>query len=203
MVVGWEVLLILLVPLGVWILSSIFKGEDQQPRSGTRANMEEKPQRRPVTDLDRFLEEARRRREAAQGGAPKAVVPARPQPKPIAAREQRPAPERKPASAAQPRPALRAPQPSRQPILLEAVPEVQVVARAPVPRAEAPTIPASPPAMPPPPPPVAVVPRVVTPVKLSPALARVTQMLSSPQAAAAAIVLREIFERPLCQRRRR
>src|SRR5262245_43473698 len=110
---GWELLLIILVPLGVWFLSTVFKGEDDRP--GNRPPREAKPQqqRRPVSDLDRFLEEARRRREAAEQRRPQPE--ARPEPRPEARPEPRPAPReqrpirpnfpqrRRPAESAPPR----------------------------------------------------------------------------------------------------
>src|SRR5436190_7348054 len=102
---GWEVLLILLVPVGVWVLSTLLRGEEKQPPRGrTPAGGPHPAQRRPVTDLDRFLEEARRRREAAErrprdtGTEPPPLPMPRPAP-PVAARPApppRPIPERRP-----------------------------------------------------------------------------------------------------------
>src|SRR5579872_5684220 len=65
----WEVLIIPLIALGVWILGTIFRTEEEKAKGRPRRPGEgggRSPQRRPTTELDRFLEEARRRREAAE-----------------------------------------------------------------------------------------------------------------------------------------
>jgi hypothetical protein len=65
----WEILVIPLIAFGVWILGSIFRGAEEAAKERARRRPGEdgpaKP-RRGGTDLDRFLEEARRRREAAE-----------------------------------------------------------------------------------------------------------------------------------------
>ncbi len=61
----WIVFVI--IGFGIWILVTLFrKAEEERQR-----NLQRPPggARRPVTDLDRFLEEARRRKEG-QGRAP-------------------------------------------------------------------------------------------------------------------------------------
>jgi hypothetical protein len=200
---GLEFILILLVPLGVWILSSIFKSEDDRP--GNRGAPGSRPpvQRRPVTDLERFLEEARRRREAA-GGRPQPSVEAPQRPAPQ--RERRPAPimeQRQPRAQQQPRRRQvesPAPRTNRPPVLLEAVPEVQPVVRAEAVRVDV-AVPASVPAALQVAEPVAP-PRPTARASTSPALRHLAALLRSPQAAGTAIVLREVFDQPLCRRRR-
>ncbi|HTU21693.1 MAG TPA: hypothetical protein VMG10_26890 [Gemmataceae bacterium] len=175
----WEILIIPLIALGVWILSTVFKtGEDDKMKKGIR-----RPggvpgrgsARRPVTDLDRFLEDARRRREAEErpwlpSSAPAPARPTRP--------PQRPAPPRE-----MPRAAVPVVRRADVPI---AAPVVPVVAAVPTREAS-------------PPPPAPPKPRETPP---SPILKQVRSLLSKPQTAGAAFVLREIFDRPLSMRRR-
>jgi hypothetical protein len=203
---GLEFILILLVPLGVWILSSIFKSDDERP-AGRAANGNRSPvQRRPVTDLERFLEEARRRREMAGGRQQASPEPPRPAPQ----RERRPTPLPEQRQRVPQQPPRRrqvegpAPRTNRPPVLLEAVPEalpvVTPVARGEAVRVEATVEPvasaaAMPVAAPTPPRPA---PRITT----SPAVRHLAALLRSPQTAGTAIVLREVFDQPLCRRRR-
>jgi hypothetical protein len=224
---GFEVFLILLVPLGVWILSSVFKSEDERPGSRQGNGSRPTAQRRPVTDLERFLEEARRRRESAdKRQQPEGEAPARPAP----SREVRPSSgsERRPARTPPPPPQPRrrqvegpAPRSNRPPVLLEAVPDSSTVVLTPriePPRPEprrveplrplpaepsrsmpvpapTPVVSAAPPL--PPAPPVAGS-RTAPP----PAVAQLVELLRSPRSAATAIILREVFDQPLCRRRR-
>src|SRR6516165_10363234 len=75
----WEILIIPLIALGVWIIGTLFKSEDEKTKKGIRSrnNLPARaPGRRPVTtDLDRFLEEARRRRESEERPKPPPVPP--------------------------------------------------------------------------------------------------------------------------------
>src|SRR5947209_4681140 len=109
----WEILIIPLIAVGVWLLGTIFRGvEEERQKARPRRPGEGGPMRRPVTDLDRFLEEARRRREAAEERSnpqgpvwaqilepspappPEAVEPAPPRPrKPRPARSERQPPK--------------------------------------------------------------------------------------------------------------
>jgi hypothetical protein len=213
---GWEVVLILLVPLGVWILSTVFKGEDDRP--GVRpAGGRPTAQRRPATDksdLERFLEEARRRRELAEKRQqPQAEKPVRPEPerKPLPV----PAPERRPARAPTPprRRQVEAPtaRATRPPVLLQPVPDALPVFL-PVQRVETPRVepqPAEPVVLPVPtaatialdplPPPTRGV-----GVKTAPSqtLTQLAALLASPRTAGTAMILREVFDRPLSRRGR-
>src|SRR5437764_10509315 len=79
-----EVLIIPLIALVVWILQYIFRGpEDNKPGNRARpgqARPGARPQqRRPVTDLDRYLEETRRRRQQEES-RPVVVAEAVPEP---------------------------------------------------------------------------------------------------------------------------
>lgn len=184
----WEILIIPLIALGVWIIGTLFKSEDDKAKRAMRGrgvSSGRAPTRRPVTDLDRFLEEARRRRETE----------VRPQPPPA------PPPTRAPVA----RPPLRE-RPSRpRETPRSAVPALrkeEVVVAVPARPAATPAL-AEPVSPPPPRPLEAPAPPSTTPVPRSaPVVQQVRALLSKPQTAGAAFVLREIFDRPLCKRRR-
>jgi hypothetical protein len=174
----WEILIVPLIALGVWILGTLFRSEDEKIKKGPRRPGSSAPRtsgRRPVTNLEQFLEEARRRREAEE----RAKAPPPPPPparSPLRERPSRPA--QKPA-------VRRAEVPVAVPVArlvapTEAIDVVEVVSASPPP---APTTTREP--------------------QLSPMVQQVRSLLSKPQTAATAFMLREIFDRPLCQRRRR
>ncbi len=181
----WPVLVIALIPVAVWILATIFRGveeanEKNRPRPrGDGAQV--KVPRRPSGELDRFLEEARRRRDPAQ-------KPRRePTPAEAALPERVPPPVEKPA----PRPPARREEhrPRTRPrveIPIPAPPVVVVTTPAPAPE----------PVPPPPPPRLAAPPRPVSPVAK-----RLGAMLRDRDSLALAVILREVFDRPVSQRR--
>jgi hypothetical protein len=226
----WEVLIVPLIALGVWILGTLFRNEeDERARQRRRGNLEggvRVPPRRPVTDLDRFLEEARRRREAAErgrGGSPPAAAteappratrppwsperparegPRRPRPSPPTAPPRRPAAE-VPVAIPVPRPA--APQPAApaqaevvRVVRVEAAPVAAMPTAESVRRADSP-----PPAPPAPPQPTPATPHPSRGQAMTPILTQVVALLRSPQAAGTALVLREIFDQPRCRRSHR
>jgi hypothetical protein len=170
--VDWKVLIIGLIPLGVWILATIFRGiEDAREQEKPRPEPGERPlrtPRRPTSELDRFLEEARRRRDSSPKRPAEPVLEALPVPKPP---EPAPPPrvERRPAKPREPR---KAPEPAPQSVVL-------------------------PVELPPPPPAPARLPARGQP---SPALAKITAMLRDREVVATALALREIFDKPLSQR---
>jgi outer membrane biosynthesis protein TonB len=214
----WEVLIIPLIAIGVWVLSTIFKGvEDERQKERLRrgpGNQGGGPRpRRPVTDLDRFLEEARRRRQtAAQPRLAEPVQEVRPrpseqQPTPPPPRPVPVPPRAAPARTERPRPvrtqpAVRRvePAPTRRPIPMEPVTEVQPIPVV-VPVADRPEPTSQPAPSPSPAPPPAAPATVMQPQPASPALARLVGLLRSPQSAATAFVLREIIDEPKCKRR--
>jgi len=194
----WEILIIPLIALGVWILGTLFKGEDERLKKDVRrpGNFSGRaPARRPVTDLDRFLEEARLRREAEE----KRKTPPAPPPRPPIARPplgQRP-PRQRETSPRPARPPIRIEEvpvaiPTTGPVATSVVPEAVLVVPRPQPVAEMPSSPPSSPA-----------PTTTRDTRPSPILQQVRSLLSKPQTAGTAFVLREIFDRPLCMRRRR
>lgn len=185
----WEILIIPLIALGVWILGTLFKsGEDEKMKRGVRrpgSGAGRGPSRRPVTDLDRFLEEARRRREQEE----------RPKPPPARAPVARPPLRERPSRVSDTPPRV-APPVIRAPEIPVAVPVARPIEQ---PALVEPVVAATPTREAAPPPPPAPMPR---PAPTSPILQQVRSLLSKPQTAGTAFVLREIFDRPLCQRRR-
>jgi hypothetical protein len=187
----WEVLIIPLIALGVWIIGTLFKSEDDKtkkvvgrrplfpPQTGGRGGGRTPGRRAVVTDLDRFLEEARRHREPEErrkAPPPSRVPPARPPVREQPTRRQEPPPPATPLIVEEAVVALPAPRPVIPP------PAAEPVASPPSARAK----PSSP----------------APPTPSSPIAQQVRSLLSKPQTAATAFVLREIFDRPLCKRRR-
>jgi hypothetical protein len=198
----WEVLIIPLIALGVWILGTLFKGEEERAKKGVRrpGNLSGRaPTRRPVTDLDRFLEEARRRREAEEKR--KAPPPPPPPPPP------RPSSSRPPLSERPPRQRETSLRPARPTVRAEEIPMAIPVVRPAAPPVVAEVVVTAPRLQPvaelPPPSPPTPIPTLQRDVRPAPIPQQVRSLLSKPQTAGAAFVLREIFDRPLCQRRRR
>ena len=183
----WEVLIIPLIALGVWILGTLFKGEDDKTKKGARRpgmGSARPPGRRPTTDLDQFLEEARRRREVEERRKPP------PPPQPVRAPSARQPLRERPAQP-RPTPERELPAPRAR---IEEVPVAIPGARPSVPFEVAEDVRV---ALPPSPTPTTT--RDAPP---SPIVQQVRSLLSKPQSAGAAFALREIFDRPLCKRRR-
>jgi hypothetical protein len=64
---NWEFILVLLIPVGVWVLSSLFKGADADEANRPRRGPGQGGRPRAASDIDRFLEEInRRRKESAE-----------------------------------------------------------------------------------------------------------------------------------------
>jgi hypothetical protein len=208
---GWELILIVLVPLGVWILSNVFRGDDDRAGNKPQNARPAAASRRPVSDLDRFLEEARRRREAGERRPPpEASPPPRPEPRPVPPRETRPA--RSTASASRRPVQTASTRPNRPPVLLEPVPDasssmpsparLEMVGMEParvdssLPQTHLPMA-------------VALVAAPAAPrisadrANTSPTLTRLTELLRGPEAAGMAFALRAVFDPPLSRRQRR
>lgn len=197
----WVVLLLVMIVGVVWFLSNLFavrRDSEERPaervrRTPSRDPLGEQP-RRSANEMDRFLEEVRRRRQVAEQPekTPRARASAVDQPpreRPVP-RPQRPVsrpaepPRRQPERAATARPG-----PMAKPVAV-VVPsvierEAAVVDKMPELEKRPIVVPAT----------------VARPV--SPGLARITGLLHSPDMLQTAMVLREIFDAPLCKRRRR
>jgi hypothetical protein len=208
---GWEVWLALIVAAAVWILGHLLRqGGDDAGKRGPAGRPEGRPARpaappgrsQSSTELDRFLQEVARRKQAAEQQRTREPAPAPPR-RPVRPREEspdRPPRRRMPEAIPQVLPA----EPVRQRPSVERPLERVVPLVRPTPRAE---------------PPVAVVPvepaevvlpapavRLFPPARrdtVSPTLQKLAAMLRSRDDLRAGIVLREILQPPLCHRRRR
>jgi hypothetical protein len=65
---GWEVLVIPIIGVAVWIISTVIRSAEEAKRGGPPA-AKKRPEK--VTDLDRFLREVKRRREPSEGEEPR------------------------------------------------------------------------------------------------------------------------------------
>jgi hypothetical protein len=181
----WPVLVIALIPVAVWILATIFRGVEEAKEKGRPPRprgdgAQVKVPRRPAGELDRFLDEARRRREPS----PKR----RAEPTVTGPLELERVPVEKPA----PRP----------PVVVRREPPKPRKAEAPVPVPVAPPVVVVAPPLPEPPlPPPPQLRPAVPPRPASPLVARLGGMLRDRDSLALAFVLREVFDRPVSQRR--
>jgi hypothetical protein len=218
----WQVLIIPALLFVAWLLSLLFKPSGDGKEDPRQA-------KRPGSDVDRFLAEARRRRQAqeqqATAARPGTQAPTRPSPpQPQRPPEQQAQRFRDPYVATAGAPGQRPPlQPvaTGRPVMLELVPEEtpQTAARPvappvvkPVPKSAPKPVSKPPenrpppqpnaPAPPPPPPVASTVPPTVSgrDRPTSNVLAQVVKLLRSPQSAAAAVILREILDRPRSNR---
>jgi hypothetical protein len=199
---NWAILLILLIPVGVSILSLLFRNAREDPRRGGvfRPNRPvpgaARPQRRSVSDIDQFLEEInRRRREAAERRKGPEAVAAPAPPPPVA----RPTPPRVRPSRRLER-EVRSTRPKQQ----FPEPEPVVIAQA-VPVAELVAQQIAPPVAPPEPLAAGAIPAVpatIRPRVLSAAVTGALPLLRSAQGLQTAIVLQEVFAKPLSRRGR-
>lgn len=167
----WEVLLIPLIALVVVILSTIFGGEKQQPGDG----------KEPANELERFLAESRKRREAGASAPPAPAVAESP---PVAKDRQ----EKPPALPVKRRDPTR-PRKERRPPVRQAPPVASAPAAA---QPEEPAVDMGKVQL-------ALVRRLPR-RKPSPALEKVARLLRTPESAQAAFILAEIFQPPLSRR---
>jgi hypothetical protein len=218
----WQWLLgLMVVAEMVWILGSVFRGNEEERRRQRqrprppREDVPPSPERRPVTNVDRFLEEInRRRREASerQQGTPTS----RPGSPPLArnAGSGRQGAPRRPSITQQP-----SSMPARARVAAPALPSVQAAAAKNVAivvmdeevlstreaSARSPVVmtaqaAASTPALNSPP--VSSAPVVSRRVVASPVLPALLNLLESRQSLQAAFALQQIFGPPRCRRRR-
>jgi len=188
--------IVILIPVVIWILSTVIRPPDEQPRRRFPPGADERAEARrgrPPGEVERFLEEINRlRRRTSEEQRP-------PEPAPASARPEVPRPV--------PRRVVRQPAPRPQPVS-RPVP----VQRAPVGRMP---VPASAPLPPPVPAPASTEVLEVIPVSrapvlsslpaatagMSPAASAIRDMFRNPQTVAAAIVLHEVLGPPKCRRR--
>lgn len=194
-----EIFIIPLIALAVWILQYIFQGEDeskQQPRPrqpGAAPRPVNRP-RRPVSDLDRYLEETRRRRQ--DDGRPVVVAEVVPVAPPRA--EEKPRTVIPPARPASPprverRPPVPVPEPVRRPppaqTSLPAAMDVAPLPTNPIVRQQVASLRTDAP-------PMAVEVLGGSRAAASPLLGELARMLRTPRSLAAAVILHEMLERP-------
>jgi hypothetical protein len=207
---GWEILIIPAIGFVIWLVSTLFRNATEAPKKDVRrpAREAEEPRRQTSSDLDRFISDTRRQREAEDRRTQRPPQAARPQRRPIileeVVEEPRPRPAARPPVARPSMPSRPVPQrpvPTRVPAPRPTVPVLEVVetvSTAPVLQALTqnvlPTMPEQPTA------PVDMLEREE--VAVSPLLLDIKQMLRSPKSAQLAFALREIFDAPLCRRRR-
>ncbi len=220
---GGEFIIILLLAVGLFVLQYIFRGveenkQQQKPRGPNAPRTNPQRSRRQTNDMDRFLEETRKRQQEENKPAESPTLDRAEQ----VERERRgqtgkPKPQPRPA----PRPPDRRPPPRRgpgppvrreaPPVLLEVVPDTPPTRSIPAPT---PTVVQRTPPPPPAPPPVPT----VQPARLgttepvltaagprrggSPLLAELVKMLRRPQGLASAVVLQEILGPPVSRRSR-
>lgn len=203
----WSVVMILIIALGVMILGSLFRGSEPERKDGRADDAAAGRPRRSANDLDRFLNEIQRRRQAggrapqppaAEGGRPAERRSSRPPqavPVPTArpseqSRRRPPRPQTPSSRVPAPTPVVEAIRTALPPLAEPMVAQVVVPLDRPPLAAPAAALPA---AAPPP---------SVRERARSPALTQLTAMLRSPRQMRAAIILREILNPPLSQRRR-
>jgi hypothetical protein len=222
---GWELWLVPVIALGVWVLNTLIRAGRQDDsrntpsRTSTSRSASTNRPGRPMSDLDRFLEEARRRRQAAQdrpARPPQSVPEALPvaeelrdRPRPVQ-RAPTPQPQRRktPRPPAAPPVARRAP---FKPAVAEVIPVAVVVEPSPsagpaVVQVVTPVSTVTPvtrvtptPARPTSSAGAAVV--AIRPSEVSPVLAQVVALLRTPQSVRAAILMNEILGPPKSRRR--
>ena len=187
----WEILIIPLIAVGAWILSTIFKPEEGNKSKGPQRRLDgARPARRPAPVLDKFLDDAGRRRDMPEGmeSRKEPVKPASPP-----RRAAPPVPRALGQRRAAPILATIIDEPARSVVRrsaeVEKTPESLAV---PLP---IPLPPGSLASTAPPPP------KQERPV--SPILQEVARLLRSPKTAGVAFVMREILDRPLALRRPR
>jgi hypothetical protein len=213
----WPWIIFTIVGVGVWILVSVFRKAEEErqrnlPRPAARGPSRG-PGQRPMSDLDRFLDEARRRRDQGQRPAqtievPQAIPvnraprpPREPRRQPAAARS----PERRPAFIPSVRRSASERRTENTPTAIAALPipsavvveAVEVVSQDEQARLSGlPTV-------------IQALPSPVSPLggvlahrvhRVSPVVAQLPALLRNPQTTAAAFVLREIFGQPVCRR---
>ncbi len=193
----WKVILIGLIPLAVWILSTIFRGIEEEEQVPPRARDPQgrlpRGSRRPQTELERFLEEARRRREAAPPRQVEASLPTLPISEPVSPPPPPPPPPLPPAprapsaTVADSSPAPRTPS-KRTNKPRQSEPAVDPAPRSTSTRPEK-SVEVT----------IAPAPSLSKP-KPPEALQRILNMLRDKESVKAALVLREIFDRPLSLR---
>ncbi len=201
-----EILIIPAIALVIWLVTMLFRNQAEPPNKNRRptAKSSEEPRRQTSSDLDRFISDARRQREEEERRTRRPAPPARPQRRPVLLEvEDEPPPRLAPRPpVAAPRPAPQRPMPRMGPVTRPVEVPVLELAQS---TSQAPVMqsifqPALPVIADQPAAPVDMLKREVA--ALSPLLLDVREMLSGAKSAQMAFALREVFDVPLCRRRR-
>jgi hypothetical protein len=196
--------------LAVWILSAIFRGEQEQPKERPeRRGGEGRPRvpRRQTSELDRFLEEARARRKPIV----KPVEEERPRPEPVIleampVEEPRERPRERSPSSPELRPKPRTAPPLAPPVRAPIAQPVAMPATLPAPVSPSPVpametrVPTQNPQAEAAPAPAMIVPGT-RPRRPSPVALKLLEMLRDRQSLATAVMLGEVMNRPVAMRR--
>jgi hypothetical protein len=213
---NWPVMTILLIAAGTFILLNLLRSREesrrQRPpvRGGARSESEDPQGRRqpPLTDLDRFLQEVHRRRTAEGAEADVEPPPRRPDPERVSPRRSVPEPAARvslPPSRRSPRSGERASTrrsgapTAREEVIPLAVAVEETTARSRAQSGPEPSATAFP-GSPPPLPSVKAVQSVAGPASRGMQDKSYLAFLSSRQSLRNAVILREIFDPPLCKR---
>lgn len=219
----WITWLIPLIAIAIWILSQLAGNQQQKrptPRPYPPGDPEQDPRaRRSPDDLEDFLEKMKRRKDAAEQTAPERAGAERTAAEPVLVAEEVPRPRTLPPPL--PRPVeqrrksnpIGAKKPQRRP---EPVILAEPFSSAPAELNRTVTMPSMTPVIPQAPqalPAAAAAPTapqalhrpeaLPTKVSLPPAARMVRELLKSRQTLAAAVLLREVLDAPLCKRARR
>jgi hypothetical protein len=199
--IEWAMLIVPFIALVVWLVSLLARNPEPPQKNIRRpgGRVQEEPKRQTSSDLDRFITETRRQREADERRTQRPTqAPPQRQRRPVLLEEvveQPPRPAARPPvlQPAAPRPSIRTP--ARPVPVLEVA---ETVASAPVmltlTQSALPMMPEQPTA------PVDLLKR--DEVAVSPLLLDLRATLNSPQSAQLAFALGEIFGEPLSRRRR-
>jgi hypothetical protein len=202
----WAMLAVPAIGFVVWLLTMLFRNATQPPPPPSRARRPppreaDEPRRQTSSDLDRFISETRRQREMDEkrGQRPSQGSAGARQRRPVILEEVEEQPRPRPA----PRPAFVPPRPTARPtpVVRPPVPVLEMAglaATAPMMTAVVatalPVMPDQPDA------PVDMLKR--TEAATAPLLLDLQEMLKEPKSAQLGFALREIFDAPLCRRRR-
>jgi hypothetical protein len=202
----WVKWVIPLIALAVWILTSLIKSQQEEPRRRSTTRFPPQPQggeegtgprpRRTSGEVEQFLEEIRRRRESGVKPAeveqrPRPVVREAPPVIVVEAPRPRPAPRTPPALPPKRQPPRREEPatPRKRPAVTEEVVVARIVSTPPI------TVAA------PPPPAASAITLAVSPT--APAARQFLDLLKNPQSMRVAFLMREILDRPVSRRPRR
>jgi hypothetical protein len=204
---GWPVLIIPAIGFVVWLVSMVFRNATEPPKPNRRppqqvrpaARDADEPRRQTSSDLDRFITETRRQRDADERRGGRTVPANQPQRRPVLLEEVEEVPLRPSAPRSVPQRPLARPAPFARQAAVPMLEIAEAISAAPVMQSLMQTaLPVMPDA---PTDAVDMLKRAETAV--APLLLDVRAMVASPESAQMAFAMREILDAPLCHRRGR